>query len=928
MFHSFFTMLISPISSRRIFLILLLVIGLFSLEDAAAFAQEISPPDTTQHGAVDSARIDSAAPSRDAGADTLVNYYGAEIDFDVVRRVTVLTGDAVITYKDMRLEAGRIEVNWDEQILIASAIAETLYADSAETEIDTIFYIGRPHFQQGREDFDGDEIAYNLKTKIGRVRGGSTIYEDGHYYGKQFKRLNDENISVTGGIFTTCDADTPHYHFAAKDLKVSVGKRVIARPVILCFDGVPVMAAPYGIFPQQKGRTSGIIIPTFGESANQGRFLRNIGYYWAISDYMDARGSFDYFEKFGFRGRGNFRYTKRYSLDGNVNFDFNLQRQDATRNRDYSVSATHSQIINSTTRLTWNGQYISDISYVNNTGTTNQQLNQSILSNATLSKSFLYAPWTIGVNVGYNQNLKDKTWRSTLPQINLTHTAHQLFPPPKPKRGIRGAVVPKELTPPWYRALQYSYSMAYRNEISLPRKVKEEGIRIGRINENGTQAPDTIIYGSDTTALYQKDGLIHNASFSANARIFKYLNLNPRINAKSMWMRTSVSYSLTDSVTLDREDKRGFFQRTTFDIGGSVSTKLYGMMRKPFGIQANFRDMMTPEISFSYRPDFSKDMWGYFQNVTLPDGRTRRYDRLPASDNIGGESTPVGRSERFGFSLNHLFQMKTVAEEESDIKRFDLLKWNTATAVDMRKDSLKWDNFTMIFGTSTSGKLIGPVTRLSVDYSTTHSFYQYVNRRPVEDFYWDRDGGAWYSPINLLTSTVDFNITLQPESIGELFGFVGSERTAAKQTPDSTDVSAPFNPAEVPDVRSLRPSSGGKFASSEPSQLFDMPFTMDINIRSSRDHEAHTNTSSFSARSTLNLTPNWDVNFNYTFDLERREVRNVGVSVVRDLHCWEASFQWSPLGYDPGYFLKIGLRSPQLQDVKIERHRGGGYGGY
>ncbi|RPH92513.1 LPS-assembly protein LptD, partial [candidate division KSB1 bacterium] len=231
-------------------IILLAAVLTWAQEQATPAAPAIQPSDTLT---TDSLRTDSLAADtvkkKGGDADTLVTYSASEIDFDVVRRVSVLTGAAVITYKDMRLDAERIEVDWDRQVLTATGMTDTMYKDSLMTEMDTILVKGRPHFLQGKDEFYGDEIAYNLKTKVGRVRGGTTQYEDGYYYGEQFKRVDEDVITVKGGNFTTCDEDTPHYHFAAKELKVIVGKRVIARPVILCFEDVPVLAAPYGVFP-------------------------------------------------------------------------------------------------------------------------------------------------------------------------------------------------------------------------------------------------------------------------------------------------------------------------------------------------------------------------------------------------------------------------------------------------------------------------------------------------------------------------------------------------------------------------------------------------------------------------------------------------------------------------------------------------------
>lgn len=912
------------------------LVGLLFVCASLLRAQETALPDTLPAAAPDSLRGDSLAgdsaaamSKEDAGADTLITYTAAEIDFDVIRRVTVLTGNAVILYKDMKLEAERIEVDWDRQILTASALPETLFLDSERTQVDSIISVGRPHFSQGSEDFDGDEIAYNLKTKIGRVRGGSTVYDDGYYHGKQFKRLDENTISVSGGKFTTCDNDTPHYCFGAKTLKVMVGKRVIARPVILFFEDVPVLAAPYGIFPQQHGRASGILIPVFGESGSQGRFLRDIGYYWAISDYMDVRGSADYFEQYGFLGRGSFRYAKRYVLNGNVDFDFNAQRQDNSRRRDYAVSANHSQIIDPYTRLSVSGRYVTNRSYVQNTGTTSDQLNQSIQSNATLSKSFEYAPWTVGVNVGYTQNLTNNTWSATLPAVNLTHKSDQLFPPPRPKRNIRGAITPKELNPPWYRAFRYTYSAIYRNELSLPHRYKEEGIRLGLISLSGRRLPNTTLYGNDTTSIYQKDGVIHNAGLSANARLLKYFNLNPRIGLTSLWTRHAVNYRVADKI-LDREDDRGFFQRTVFDFGSSLNTKLYGLAREPLGIGASFRHIMTPTVSFTYRPDFSKKTWRYYKTVTLPDGRSLTFDRFPSGENISAAGgTPSGLSERFGFSLDHLFQMKTSAEEAVNEKRFDLLSWGMNTGVDLRRDSLKWDNLGMGWRTSVPGNILGPVSGLSFDVSTNHSLYELdKNNRPINHFYWDRKDAQWYAPVKLLNSAMNVSFSVRATTIGALFGI--GEEAAPTEAPDSLASAEPFNPAQVQDVSMpfSPPPPSRKLDPLKPSQFFDMPLDIGINIRQSRDYLSRTKTSSFGARASFDITPNWDVNFDYSFDLERNEVRNVGVSVQRDLHCWEASFQWSPLGYRPGYFLRIGLKSPQLKDVKIERHRGGGFGTY
>lgn len=903
-----------------------------------AHAQHGTLPDSLRALLPDSLLADSAAPDTlparraDDGVDTLVKYSADEIDFDVLRRVTVLLGNAVITYKDMRIEAGRIEVDWDRQLLTASALADTAFLDSARTKIDTISFRGRPHFVQGADDFYGDEIAYNMKTRIGRVKGGTTTYEDGFYYGEQFKRISDDVLSVRGGNFTTCDADTPHYHFEAQTLKVIVGRRVIARPVVICFDDVPVLAAPYGIFPQQRGRTSGILVPTYGESASQGRFLRDLGYYWAISDYMDASSSFDYFEKFGILGRGAYRYNKRYVLSGETKFDFNTQRQGSARRRDYALSSTHSQTINRNTRLTASGRYVSNKAYVESVGTTTDRLTQTLQSNATLAKAWDNSPWTMSANMGYTQDLNTDKWTAVLPAISMTHKQGLLFPPPKAPRNIRGASAPRELTPPWYRAFSWNYAVVYRNELALPHAYREEGRRLGPLDLHGRQAAEfTPLRGDDTTSIFQKAGFVHNGGISANARILKYINLNPRISARALVTRRAVNYRAAGKV-LDREDDSGLFQRTTFDLGSSASTKIYGMVRRPLGLAASFRHVMTPSAGFTYRPDFADEKWGYFKTVTLPDGRSHTFDRFPVSETVSSDGgTPQGLSERFNFSLDHLFQIKTREPregEEDRSKKFDLLAWTMGTGVDIKRDSLRWDNLAMSMRTSIPGTLIGPVQGLAFDVTTAHSFYDIEDGRRVRRFYWERDAAQWYAPLDLLNASGNMSFSIRANTLGELVG-IGGRATAAGDTaitwPDTLGM--PQDLTQGLDRARSKPPSGAA-AGSEPSELYQMPLTINVNLRQSRDYVDGTTTSALGTRTSFSLTPRWELSLDYTLDLDSRAVRNASVFVTRDLHCWEATFQWSPLGYSPGYFLRISLRSPQLRDVKIERHRGSGYGGY
>lgn len=908
----------------------MIVLALLLTAYISLFAQESGAPETTVPLVMDSVvadtlLADSAVPKSD-GVDTVVTYAADEIFFDVIRKVSVLSGHAEIKYKEMTLEAGQVTVDWNAQLLTATALADTVYTDSTETEIDTIVFVGKPHFIQGRDDFYGDEIAYNMKTRVGKVRGASTVYEQGYYKGEQFKRISENVVTVRHGEFTSCDAAEPHYHFASQRLKIQIGKRVVAEPVVLYFDDVPVLAAPYGIFPQQKGRTSGIIVPTFGESASQGRFLRDVGYYIVPSDYMDLRTSIDYFEKFGVLGDGEFRYAKRYALNGGVRYSFNTQKlENSPRRRDYSINATHNQTINENTRVTAAGGYASSDDFYENRGSVQDQLTQTISSSAQLSKSWYDSPWTLGVNVRYEQNLKTDSWTSNLPSLSLNHRNGLLFPPPKAPLHVRHAVAPKEANPPWYRAFQWSYSAIYRNSLVHQNAFEETGIELGEVDSLGHQGSSRRL-GETHLFTLGRDGAVHTGGISANAKVLRYINLNPRIGLRHVWSPRAVNYVPADSI-LDRADDFGFFTRTTFDVGTSATTKLYGMAQRPFGLHASFRHVMTPSVSFTYTPDFSDKAWGYYKTAALADGRSLRFDRFgDLLSDIG--ATPGAKSELFGFSLDHLYQMKTGTADDETGKRVDLLAVGMRSGLDLKRDSLKWSDLSMSFRTAIPGRILGPIESPTLNISTIHSPYQTVAGRKVDRFFWDRPGGSVWSPLELISMNTDVSVSLRAETVRQFFGLDRLSRTPTDTDSSGVDsIPEPQAPTNVLQHRRFEQPSPfeRQTGSSARDALLDMPLALNMNFHRSKNFQTGTSTATMAANTQFSITPLWSMQFDYNFDLDDKVVTNAGVSVTRDLHCWEANLLWSPLGYRPGYYFRVGLKSPQLRDVQVKRDRQRGF---
>ena len=142
----------------------------------------------------------------------------------------------------------------------------------------------------GSDKYESDTMAFNFKTKKGLISNVYTQQEDGFLRSEISKRSPNGEIFLQHGRYTTCDAKDPDFYIALSRAKVRPGKEVVFGPAYLVVADVPLpFAIPYGFFPFTKSYSSGFIMPTYGDESNRGFYLRDGGYYFAISDKMDLK---------------------------------------------------------------------------------------------------------------------------------------------------------------------------------------------------------------------------------------------------------------------------------------------------------------------------------------------------------------------------------------------------------------------------------------------------------------------------------------------------------------------------------------------------------------------------------------------------------------------------------------------------------------
>jgi lipopolysaccharide assembly outer membrane protein LptD (OstA) len=400
-----------------------------------------------------------------------VQYAAQSVDYRFDEDTILFLGDAKIRYGKMTLTAEKITLRIQDDMIFAEGIPDS-----------TGEPVGTPVFKEGTEVIRGLRMTYNIKTKKGTVVSGKTAFEKGFYRGECIRQMGKDVLGVSRGTYTTCDRENPHYHFYSRRMKVLVNDKVIAKPLIFYVADVPVFYLPFAILPIKKGRHSGILTPRYGSSSYDGRFIRNVGYYMATSDYWDATSKASFFEKTGWLLESDFRYALRYRFRGSVAGSYKDEWRSGERvKRRWDLRLSHSQTLDPTLSFRGSAHFASDKTYMKDTSLHPiDRMNRTMRSDLFLNKRWPKSGNSLSASISHSKFL-DPPEGSTLdlPQMKFRKSRTPVF---KSKKGSL-----EKSDSEWYHPLVYFFSGDIRNTIKksqvgdsdVVRTTKNLGIRGG-----------------------------------------------------------------------------------------------------------------------------------------------------------------------------------------------------------------------------------------------------------------------------------------------------------------------------------------------------------------------------------------------------------------------------------------------------------------
>lgn len=827
------------------------------------------------------------SPKKNESLDTIVTYYAKDsASFSLNKKRLRLKGNAYIIFGKQKIESEIITIDFE-----TSELNSTYGVDSSGKKI------GYPKFTDDGNEYVGSEISFNFKTKEGTVSMVETKIGDGYYFGSKIKKVSEDEAFIQNGCYTTCDKPHPHFYFGSPEMKVVAKDKIFIDPVILYVEDMPIFIMPIGLFfPSKGGRQSGIVVPSYFFSANRGVVLQNLGYYFAVSDYFDTQINMDFFSKGGALVKSHNRYNIRGVLDGTVHAEYGQTRQSSEDPflTNWSFGWQHNHKIDPQTTATANLQFSSADFFRNVATDINSRVTQNLQSRASLSTTFDNGI-AMSVNLNRDQNIITKEVTQTLPQLSLTIPNFSLLKP----LGLQSETSS-------IKDIQFSYNL-------------------------NTFYTDRSVLQSDSSFLNTfSSNISHSPSINIMTQKFGFFTINPFISmrAQTYFRRGTKSFNIQTN-TENESFENGVFNELSYSVGANVQTTLFGVINPNlFGV-SSVRHVLIPSIGWSFSPKLdNNDAWTtYFNPNTEQEVQYSRFS------NDAGGITPRITQQNLNYNVINRFEMKVQQGDTMPDKQVELLTANISGNYNFAADSLNFSDISVSLRTPPIGFLNFTIDSRFTPYNDValvNSNGDRVGFRKINQLLASEGSFLHAQNVRLQMSasinseTFNSGTTVSTTSASAI-NPLGTNRTG-RAVPDSTEKQEEDNNLGerfrnrveyIPEMTDLF----GEFSSGYTPLSLDWSATTSINYDYNHEFrsDAVRRTVLGSVNFSLKPTQTWSVDGNFSYDFVTGTVITPQINIRKDLHCWDLIFTWTPIGFSQGFYLRFGIKSPQMRDLQLEK---------
>lgn len=816
----------------------------------------------------DSVAADTTA-ARSFLDDVMTGSNKDSLTYDVINGIVTIFEQGDVSYQNMNIKADYMRLDMNTKEIYAYG-----RMDSTTNEA------SRPEFIEGNSVYTMDTLNYNITTQKAKIKGVLTEDGDGILQGVSVKKMPDNSININRGRYTTCDADHPHFYIAMPKAKFMPGEKVVVGPSYMVMEDVPLyfLGVPFGFFPLEADRSSGFIMPSYGEETTKGFFIRDGGYYYVVNDYIDLTLTGGYYTYGSWDASMGGRYSKRYRYSGSFDTDFSKYIYGDEGSADYinlnslKVAWTHQQDSkfkpNSTFSASVNFSTSGYAKYGSTTMT--DYLSTQTNSSISYSKKWDDSPFSLSVNVQHSQNSQDSTVSLSAPTATLSMS--RIYPFQR-----KNAVGSEK----WYEKISLSYTGNMANKVTV----------------------DESDFLTSTMFKDMEAGVKHSIPVSTSFNLTDYITISPSFSYIERWYFEKVAKEWdeeTESV-IEKDTTAGFYRLYDYSVSASASTTVYGMftVKNQNAWLKAVRHTMTPSLSVSYRPDFGAAKYGYYETVqSSSSGSTTTYS--PYSNGMYGVPSQ-GESASLSFSLSNTLEMKVASDRDTTgVRKISLIdNLSFSGSYNFIADSMNLSTISMSFRSTLTEKI-------GLNISATLDPYEVTSDGTRIDQYMFKSGKIGRISSASTSFSYSFN----------------SKATSGKSNSlnNPSDPTIYHNEFEDAEFYTLDPTQQRALLSSSYYD-FSIPWNLSLSYSFSYKNSgiAQSIDQTLSFNGSVNLTDKWGVSFNAGYDFEMKTITPGTFSLSRDLHCWQMSFSWVPTGYRQSWSFSISAKSSLLQDLKYDK---------
>lgn len=826
----------------------------------------------------DSIRADSMMRARSNGIDAPVKYSAEDsLVYDAESGTAYLYGNSKVDYENMKLTSDKVHMNLDKSTVRATGTIDS----TAEGGIK-----GKPVFTMGKDEYKSDTMAFNFKSKKGLIKGVYTEQQDGFLSGEVGKRDSTGSIYLQHGRYTTCDKPHPDFYIALSRAKVRPGKDVVFGPAYLVVADVPLpLAIPYGFFPFSKKYSSGFIMPSYGDESDRGFYLRDGGYYFAISDKWDLKLLGEIYTKGSWGVSAASNYRKRYRYSGSFLFSYQDSKTgdkglpDFAEQESFKIQWNHRQDpkANPYSSLAASVNFATSNYERNNL---NSMYNPQTLTQTTRTSSVSWSTGfsSIGLSLSATTNLaqdmRTSSIQITLPDLNISLSRFYPFK--------RKHLVGKER---WYEKISMSYTGQLANSIST--------------------TEDKILHSN--LIKDWKNAFQHTIPVQANFTLFNYINVTPSFNFTDRMYSKKVTRGWDNTLQKEvvRDTTYGFHNVYNWSMNVGASTKLYGFWvpnRKLFGdkIQA-IRHVITPQVSFSYSPNFGARRYGYYDSYQYTDasGNVKLVEYSPYQDEL--YSVPGKyKTEMISWDVSNNIEMKIKSDKDTTgYKKISIIdELGASMSYNAAADYHRWSDLSM---------------RLRLKWWKNYTFsmnaqfatYAYELDANGKPYVGNHTEWGYGRLPRFQGMSQNFSFTLNPEKLKKWFGRKDDKDddkvSVDSDGPDTNIESNMDDDLEKGKYAAKKKRGNIAETDNDGYMSFNMPWSLTIgygitmrentagrfNTKTMRYPYKFTQTLNFSGN--IRISDGWNINFSSGYDFENHAMSMTTASLSRDLHCFNMS---------------------------------------